>query len=197
MLKENGIDAILLGVEGLSIRSLQKVSLEEVRLWKKECDRFEMKLYVNAMKFFMEDDLPFLRKSLDFFKEIQIEGIYFADEGVLLEAKKIGYEKVLIYQPETLMVNHLDVQFYLNQNIQAVSLAHELSLDEIQKIANEKVEILIQGYYSILYSKRPLIKNYFDALGINEPYFNKRLDLIEQTREDTPILIKDSISSTA
>lgn len=190
-LKENGIDAILLGVQGLSIRSLQYLSLDEVKLWKQECDKNNVKLYINAMRFFMEEDLKTLQESLQFFKELQVDGIYFADEGVLREAMKINFEDVLVYQPETLIVNHFDVQFYLNQGIQAVSLAHELSLNEIQKIASKQVEILIHGYYSILYSKRPLIQNYFDAVQIDESYESKRFDLIEQTRDDRMPIYQD------
>ncbi len=190
-LKENGVDAIVVGVEHVSIRSIQMYSLEQVKDLKNTCNQLGLQLYINCLRFFMDQDLELLQKTLQFCKENNI-GLYYADEGVLYQAKQIGYEHACVYQPETLITNALDVQFYIKQGIESVSLAHELSLDEIISIASytPQLEVLISGYFSILYSRRPLIQNYFNALHIpNSP--KGQFTIIEQTRKDSMPIIED------
>ena len=102
-------------------------------------------------------------------------------------------ESLLIYQPETLITNHMDIAFYLELGIQSVSLAHECSLEEILQMTeqNKEVEILISGYFSILYSRRMLVTNYLDAIKSNEKGHKKVLDLIESTRQDRMPIVED------
>ena len=99
----------------------------------------------------------------------------------------------MIYQPETLITNHMDIAFYLELGIQSVSLAHECSLEEILQMTkqNKEVEILISGYFSILYSRRMLVTNYLDAIKSNEKGHKKVLDLIESTRQDRMPIVED------
>ncbi len=190
-LKAAGVDAILIGVQNVSIRSIHEYSLEEVANIKSICDRYNIELYINCLKFFMEEDLELLNQTLQFCKEHHI-GVYYADEGVLYAAKQIQYAHALVYQPETLITNHFDLQFYLKEGIQAVSLAHELSLDEIKSIANHtsNIEVLISGYFSILYSRRPLVQNYLDAVHLDNDA-HKRYDIVEQTRQERMPIIED------
>lgn len=194
-LKNAGADAIVIGVEKYSIRSSICVQENELSLWKEKCNRLGLKLYINLLRMVMDEDLVSIRHLLTIFKKLNIDGIYYADEGIFFEAKEIGMEDKLIYQPETLVTSSNDVNFYLNLGIQSVSLAHELSLEEILSIAkvNNNVEILVHGYFSILYSRRPLITNYLSAIQKNEVDSFLRYDLIEQTRnERMPILEYES-----
>ncbi|MGI6512698.1 MAG: peptidase U32 family protein [Catenisphaera adipataccumulans] len=190
-LKKAGADAVIIGVQDLSIRSLQYAPFEQIPKWKQACDSAGLKLYINALKLCMDEDLENVRKLLEICQEQEIDGVYFADEGILYEAKQRQLEHLLIYQPETLITNHLDVQFYLKQGIQAVSLAHELSLDEIGKMAVPGAEVLLSGYYSLLYSRRPLVSNYFDFMHKDVDVNGRRFDLIEQTRTDRMPIVQD------
>ena len=190
-LKQGGTDAILIGIKGLSVCSANTVEIEALRDWKEICLANQMELYVNACKLMMDSDFDRCKDLIQTCKDLSIDGIYFSDEGLLYIAKEMCYTR-LVYQPETLIANHRDVEFYLNQGCLAVSLAHELSLAEIQQISVAGgCEVLIDGYFSILYSRRPLITNYLDA--IDRPYFKKRshLDLIEQTRSDRMPIVED------
>lgn len=191
ILKQNGIDAIIVGIPDFSIRNCNTVSLEDLKIWKKECDRNNLKLYINFLKLIHEQELEEVELTLSYLKEIKVDGIYFADEGILYIAKKLHMESICIYQPETLITNSNDILFYLNEGIQSVSLAHELSLEEIRKIAskNHSFEILISGYYSILYSRRPLISNYFKA--IQKEKEKEQYTLIESTRTGKMPIMED------
>lgn len=192
-LKEAGADAIILGVEGYSIRQKNQVSLQRIKEWKSACEKAGIFLYVNFLKFFSEPEMEMLMTGLQVCKDEGVDGIYYGDEGVYYLAEKLGIEHLLIYQPETLVTNAQDVQFYLDQGLQAVSLAHELSIDEIESIAScgRNIEVLIHGYFSILYSRRPLISNYCAAIGKELPSNRKVFDLIESTRNERMPIIED------
>lgn len=192
-LKEAGADAIIIGVEGFSIRQSLVIALEDVKEMVLLCHAQHLKCYVNALRFFMEDELDLLKEFLKTCKEADVDGIYYSDEGVFYEAQKQGMESLLIYQPETLITNHMDIAFYLELGIQSVSLAHECSLEEILLMTkqNKEVEILISGYFSILYSRRMLVTNYLDAIGSKEKRHQRVLDLIESTRQDRMPIVED------
>ncbi|MGO5354133.1 peptidase U32 family protein [Faecalicoccus sp. LCP19S3_E3] len=192
-LKEAGADAIIIGIEGFSIRQSLTISLRDLKEVVLQCHALNLKLYVNALRFFMEDELNLLETFLKACKEADLDGIYYSDEGVFYEAQKQGMESLLIYQPETLITNHMDIAFYLHLGIQSVSLAHECSLEEILQMTeqNKEVEILISGYFSILYSRRMLVTNYLDAIKSNEKGHKKVLDLIESTRQDRMPIVED------
>lgn len=192
-LKEAGADAIIIGVEDFSIRQSLTISLRDLKEVVLQCHALNLKLYVNALRFFMEDELNLLETFLKACKEADVDGIYYSDEGVFYEAQKQGMESLLIYQPETLITNHMDIAFYLELGIQSVSLAHECSLEEILQMTEQtkEVEILISGYFSILYSRRMLVTNYLDAIKSNEKGHKKVLDLIESTRQDRMPIVED------
>lgn len=191
LFKEAGIDGVIVSIPHFSIRTLTTVSLEALPIWKKACQSLNMELYINMTKFIMEEEIEELKNTLSYLKQIDVDGIYYGDEAIYYEAKQIGLENRLIYQPETLVTSFADVSFYESLGIKAVSLAHELSLDEIVTIAGHSslVEVLIHGYFSILYSRRPLVKNYLHYM--NKEYSEKKYELIESTREERMPLIQD------
>lgn len=187
---EAGAKGIIVGVENLSIRALNQLSIQDLYEWKQACDKVECELYVNALKLMMDSDLDQVRDLIQTCIDLQIDGIYCADEGLIYLAQEMGYPS-MIYQPETLVTNQWDAQFYLDQGCKAVSLAHELSIEEIRSISRVKgIEVLVSGYFSILYSRRTLLTNYFDAI---DKKFDKtsHFDLIEQTRYDRMPILED------
>lgn len=192
-LKEAGASAVLVGVPHFSVRHCIEVAFDELYKWKQECDRLGLKLYVNFLRMFMEEDMTLVRDCLSNLKDVNVDGIYYADEGVLYEAIQLSIQDRLIYQPETLVASSHDVAFYLDQGIQSVSLAHELSLDEICSIASKtsNIEVLIHGHFSIMYSRRALVTNYLDAINKSVEVNNKRFDLIEQTRQERMPVVQD------
>lgn len=105
----------------------------------------------------------------------------------------MGIESKLIYQPETLVASSADVDFYMSLGIQSVSLAHELSLEEVVSIGkhNPDIEILVHGYFSILYSRRPLVTNYLEAVNKPKCLLPCHYDLIEQTRDKRMPIVQD------
>ena len=192
-LVDAGIDAIIVGIPYFSIRHCLQVDKEKLVTLKETCSKLGIKLYINFLRMCSEFDIDSAKDWLYFFKKFDIDGIYYADEGILYLAQELQIEDKLIYQPETLITSSIDVDFYLSQGIQTVSLAHELSLDEIRLITKKynNVEILVNGYFSILYSRRYLITNYLDAIKSESIRKYHRYDLIEQTRKQRMPVFED------
>ena len=189
-----GIDAVVVSIPYFSIRNSNLVALEELPVWKKACKDNGILLYVNFLRFCMESDMKAMKEAMLALKEADVDGIYYADEGVLYEAIELDIADRMIYQPETLVTSHYDVDFYLDQGVQSVSLAHELSLDEILAIAKHtpNIEVLIHGFFSIMYSRRPLISNYLEVVDQEDQFqMNHRYDLIEQTRTERLPIVQD------
>ena len=194
MLAQAGADAIIVSIPYFSIRNSNVVELADMKAWKEACVQNGIQLYVNFLRFCMESDVEKMKETLALLKEADVDGIYYADEGVYFEAMNLQMESKLIYQPETLVTSHFDVDFYLQQGVQSVSLAHELSLEEICSIAKHtpNIEVLIHGFFSIMYSRRPLISNYLEVVNETEQFaMNHRYDLIEQTRSERLPIVQD------
>ena len=194
-LEQAQADGIILPVQHFSIRQnafLDLDSLKEVTLRLKNQN---IKVYFNLLKMLTQSDLEQAEKLLIMAKELDVDGLYIADEGWLEMAGQLNLIDRLIYQPETLIVNGMDADFYADLGLQAVSLAHELSIDEIEAIAADShasLEVLIQGRYSWMYSRRKLITNYFDAIDLQEPVIdNKAYDLQEATREGVMKIVEN------
>ena len=120
-LKRAKADAVIIGVEHYSIRSSITVKKEDLQLWKKKCKKLGLKLYINFLRLCMDEDLSGVREYFSIFKELDVDGIYYADEGLYFEAKQLGIEFKLIYQPETLVASSADVDFYMSLGVQSVS----------------------------------------------------------------------------
>lgn len=160
------------------------------------CSQLQMQLYVMVNRFFMEEEIAELREHLRFLKTLPIAGIYYGDDGVLYEAKKLGMEALLIYHPDTLLTNKEDVQFFLEEGMQRVSLANEITLDEICDIASNvhgACELMIHGHLHMMHSKRFLLQNYFEFLGKQQDTLYKRnMTIKEEQREERMPIMEDA-----
>lgn len=185
------IDTVVVAFEGFSLRSEAKQPIDSLADWKAACEQHGLKMAVNALKLFMEEEVDGLEHFLQALKDVDVDAIYYADEGVFEIAQRLGLQEKLVYQPETLVTNTPDVCFYLDLGVKSVSLAHELSLEEIVGIVQNcpQAEILIHGYFSILYSRRPLVTNYLRHIGKEKK--SDRYDLVEQTRDEAMPVLED------
>lgn len=167
---EAGADALLLPVAHLSVR--QEPGLEPEALCRtiRELKAMNATVCLNCLKILHNADLDRARALLQLAREEGTDEIYVADEGWFVLAAQAGMTDRLVYQPETLVTNGLDAQFYIDQKARAVCLAHELSLQEILACARDcaQLEVLAHGYYSWMSSRRPLLSNYLREIRKEE-----------------------------
>ena len=194
-LKEAGADELLVSVPFFSLRAARVFSCDQLAELSAKIHDAGMRIAVNCTRFFMEDELEQLRSFLRLLKEIDADTVYFADEGVLYEAIQLGMQDRLVYQPDTLITNSADAAFYRAQGCQGVSLAREITLEEICAIASRcsGVEMLVHGRFSIMHSRRQLLHSYFAFLKRpdDDPHGCRDLSLKEETREAHMPIIED------
>ncbi|MDQ0359845.1 peptidase U32 family protein [Breznakia pachnodae] len=194
-LKAVGITSVIVGTEAFSVRSPSAFNNEQLQECRTLCTSNHMQMYVSVNRFFMEDDLIALREHLQYLKELDVDGIYFTDMGVFYEAKQLGLESKLIYNPDTILTNSADIQAYLDLGIHMCTISKEITLEDMLKIGNRvngELEIIIHGRLPMMDSKRMLLSNYMEFIKKEYDVKNNyQLYLMEENREEHMPIVED------
>lgn len=146
----------------------------------------DKKIFID-IEFMLEDyEIDKITDFILAFKEKNVFFIY-SDLGIHQILKENQMECFGIYNPNTLITNSFDLNFYLSQNMHAACLSLEITVDDEMKILDEKcgnVMMQVFGYHLMFHSKRHLISLYEDFLGKKIDRDNYNSFLIEQTRKD-------------
>ena len=140
------------------------------------CLKNNFKRYLSIDAFINEEDKIDLINYLLYIKDKNFDGIYFSDLGIINLAKTLNIESKLIYDPDTLMTNSLDIAFYLKQGIDVV-VARELEVEELFRIIKNnkyKLDMQVFGHLKLSNSKREFLTNYYKHLGIKKDIKNKK-----------------------
>lgn len=199
-LKDAGASAVLIGTDFYSARAMDLISINDYPKAIQTAKALSLKLYVLVNRMFCEEEISDLQKHLQLLKDLDVDGIYYGDEGVLWEAMKLGIADKLIYHPDTLLTNSADVNYYLDEGIQRVSLAKEITLEEIQLIAKhsdaKRIELFIHGRENMMHSKRYLLSSYMEYLGKDIPLHNRKdITIIETKREEPIPILEDDLGT--
>lgn len=194
-----GAQGILIGLTSFSMRAAAYFAIRDLPRMRELTAQQDMKLYVLVNTFFVESQLEELRTHLRMLHDIGVDGIYYGDESVLYEAKKLGMEHKLIYNPDTLVTNKEDVQYYLDEGISMVTISKDITLQEICEIAKGvqgECEVIIHGRQHMMHSKRQLLSNYIDFLGKKEDVKDKNtLYIMEETRDEHMPIVEDAFGT--
>ena len=190
--------SVVCGLENGSYRSVRDYSKEELKAIKKECSKYNMNMYVLLNRFYHDDALTLLEEQLNFLKEIDVDGIYFTDEAVLYYAQIIQVVDKLIYLPDTLLCNHKDCQYYLNEGMKMVSISKEITKEEVEMIASEvkDIEVIIHGRVVMMHSKRKLLSAYQEFVKLNHELINRKdLVITEENRDARMPIYEDEFGT--
>ena len=169
-------------------------SLKEIETINDYCLKENLKRYVVIDAFISEYDRVLVNDYLEFIKKLDVDGIYFTDLGIINVARGIDLTNKLIFDPDTLLTNSFDVNFFLRQGIGTV-LARELSFDEVKDILEKNpgsCDMQIFGHLKMSYSKRQFMTNYFKYIGKDVDVLNKRsIRLVEENRKYKLPIIED------
>lgn len=198
-LKDAGITMVLAAEKTVATRVPVRFRWNEIVEIKKECQRLGLKLGLMMNRIFFDEDIVEVHQTLLKYKEI-VDRIDYTDPAVYIEAKKLKMEHKLCYNPDTLMCNYRDVQFYQDLGIDSVVISKEITLDEMKEISRKtsgKTEVIIFGYLNMSYSKRKLLSCYMDEIQKEEDIFDRRdLYLIETTRNGKMPVVEDEYGTS-
>jgi len=181
VVKEN-CDALVIG-DGLS-----KFNLEEINLSSKLCKENDKKLYISFNKIPHEKDLENLSKFLDDIKNVELDGIYVIEPGLLnLAKRKLNVDVFLSEQAN--ITNYETANFWYNQGIKRVVVSKEMSIKDIAEIVENtpddlEIELVAHGSLLISHSARKLLSNFIkDKSGQTLEYEDTKYNLVEEKRQ--------------
>lgn len=199
-LVNSGADILLVGVKNYSCKMQGYLTFEEIKSLKTKLDSTNTLLFFNAN--LVCHDLQVVEYELlfQFLKQINIDGIYVTDVALIKLANEFGLKDRIIYNPETLITNSYDANYYIRQGIDAISLSKEITLDDYKALAvkvNGGIDLIGFGHYSMFHTKRHIIKNYFDFREYDKDFTNdKDVRLVEELRQESyPILEEEKVST--
>lgn len=151
-------------------------------------------LFISINKIFHENELEDLYNYLSYLKNKKIKGIFFSDFAVYNYAEELGMLDLLIYDPNTLVTNYKELEFFEGK-IKGVVISPFISLDELKQFKSDSLELFFlgNGRINLFYSKRKLITNYCKYHDIERDFLDNKLLLKEELRDNTyfPIIEDD------
>lgn len=201
-LKEAGADAVVLSDSFYSARGAYIINISQFSEYRNVCAKLGLACYAFVNRLFIEEELPKLEEHLRYLKDIDIDGIYFSDEAVLQIAKQLHIADKLIYNPDTLITNAMDAQYYIDEDIKMVTLSKEITFDEIcaiaQKCDGKRLEVIIHGRLLMMHSKRHLLSNYLQFIHSDyDPKNIRTIYMMEETRDEHMPIMEDDLGTHA
>ena len=192
---EAGADILIFSLPFFSVRPFGVLTIDELKEAKQIADQFQKQIAVNMTRFFVEHELNDLVEMMKQLKELKIDYIYFSDCAVLQVAIELDMVDHLIYNPETLITNAADAQLYLDQGLYAITLAKEITKDEIVQLTGKikgRCEVIVFGRLNMMHSKRNLLSSYMEFLKKDEPVKDRHdLYLMEENRDEHMPILED------
>lgn len=139
---------------------------------------------------------------LDDFKEVILK---YKDSNVLFYITDLGAAKILIdlglvnrtiFNPHTLITNHLDAKIYSDFGFDAVSMSLEITVNDVIKTldkTNVDLFYLVFGHQLMFHSKRMLVSLYEEKENLNIKRNN--MYLIEEKRNDKYPLLETNLGT--
>lgn len=166
-----GADAIYIGGLEFGMRkpasNFNLAQIEEATAFAHNMGR---KIYVAANIFLKDDDFKAFEIYLKALAKIGVDAVILADPGAVLLASELGLALKIHLSTQANVTNLLAAKFYSIQGAKRITLARELSLDEIEKITKEseaEIEVFVHGAMCIAYSGRCLISAYLAGREAN------------------------------
>ena len=104
--------------------------------------------YIQVNGYIEESQLNDLKNWLNKTIELNPKGFYFNDFAVYNHLKSVNYSGEIIYSPETILTNAMDIEVLL-ERVDRVVLSKELTLEEITQLMTlypNKIEAFGLGY---------------------------------------------------
>ena len=188
--KKYNIDGIIIGLNNVSCRFNTYYNISDIQPIIDE----GLDVYININRIIHEDNLIYINDILYKLKDYNISGIFFNDLSIITLAKQYNLLNKLIYNPDTLLTNKYDINFYMDYGLLSTVISKEITLDEILNILKvcSNQSLIIHGRLNMSYSKRQFIKSYLKYINLDHPINNNyNLSLIESTRDYKMPIIED------
>lgn len=193
-LSNSAADAVLVALDGLSSSEACKLSADDFKAIKAVLEKNGKKVFVRANLTLHENVIERASQLMDFLAEEKVHAIFFSDPAIYYMAKKLGIEKCLIYEPETLMTSINDARWWIDKGVKAVSVSPLLTLEETAEILHAVKESIVTVHGRTLMSRsyRKLLSAYKEAFAVGEELEGRKdLSLVESKRAEKMPVYED------
>ncbi len=152
---EAGADAIYFGLKHFTARAKVGFSLGELAEVMRTLQRRGVRGYVTFNTLVFEHELAEAARTIEKIAEAGADAMIVQDYGAVRIAREVAPEMELHASTQMSIANSDGVRFAQDRGLQRVTLARELSLDEVRKIIEETgcdIEIFVHGALCVAYS---------------------------------------------
>ena len=165
----DGADAIVVGIENLSVNFLEIKFSDIPKLTEKVHSKFK-KIFISINKNMHNHNLDEVTEILKKCEEIKIDGIFYCDVAILNIHNKLSLNIPLVWNAEHLATNYNTINYWARNGVEYAFLSNEITLDEIKEIKNNvSIPLIAQafGYIPMYVSKRHAIDNYLKHFNLS------------------------------
>ena len=162
-------DAILIGIDNLSVNVPDTYSIHEVEEIIKKYNQIEV--FVALNKNMHKCDLDNLKDALIKLDKMNIAGIFYYDIAVLEYRNTLNLKVPLVWSQEHLTTNYATMNYWYNENVNYTYVSSEITLDEIiENRKNTKMKLIVPifGYLPMFVSIRHLVENYLEYFNLDK-----------------------------
>jgi U32 family peptidase len=185
-----GADAVTVGHEQYALRVPGNFSLSDIEQAVKIAHGLEKKLYVSMNALMHNEDLVEMEEYVRNLSAFGVDAIVFGDPAVMMTVQDVAPEMKLHWNTETTATNYETVRYWAAKGAKRALLARELSLEavlETKRNVEIEIEAQIHGMTCIFHSRRELVSNYFEHLGMEERRQKTRLEnrlFVKETKRE-------------
>ena len=196
-IKNDLISSYILGIENYSLFSEYEYNLNEIKEVIKYFKKNNKKVIIDIARLFHEEEMDSL---IDLIKELNsydVDYFMYSDFGVHYILEELGLSKKTMLYSNTYLTNVLDTKIYQEKNGMVV-LSNQINSEELINIVKKSYDnkvVLAFGNALIMYTKRPLLTNYFKYRGVNKEGYKKTYSLQEEYRDDLYPIIENKNST--
>jgi putative protease len=167
-----GADAVYIGSPMFSLRTRENRTTEnDIAILVQEAHEMGKKVYVTINAFPHQSAIPAYKKHLTRLKEIQPDGIIFADWGICALAREICPEIPLHLSVQSCTMNEPAIRQWQQLGVVRLITAREMSIAEVQQIHNLlpdlEIEYFVHGSVCMAYSGRCIMSAFTGGRDAN------------------------------
>lgn len=164
-------DGFILGIKNLSINMPSYFELDELKEVIKFLKDNNKKVFICLNKNLHNKDLIEVEKCLLELNNLNINGVFYYDVGIVNMNKRLNLNYDLIWSQEHLTTNYSTCNYWYKHGIKCAYLSNEITLEEIIKISGctkMKLFVNVFGYLPMFTSKRHLVDNYLKTFSLEK-----------------------------
>ena len=183
--RESGADGVILPLSGYAFSPCDCFRKEDLDACIQTIRDMGMEVYLQADKLFSQNEMPVAEALLREPGVLSADGIFFSDPGLFAAAEEQGIAGRMIYDPQTLMTNGKDMQWWLSCGLKAVVVSPLLSAEEITHLGIPAAQYMIlgHGYQIMSVSRRPLLSLYTEGKDTEILKNRNDIRIREESRE--------------